>query len=194
MPCFLFYIFRPKENSSPTSAGVRTHTGIHGLAHRRRVTNDSAHGQPGEGFASREGGTRDTGEAAALGRREREREREGEAIVVKSSNTRNMFFGSRIPAAPICVVAAAAAGLAALAGVTDACDYTVDAKASLRFNIETDRLYLEGGGCITPSDIYATKLANVSDTDGNTLTALEAASIPIKPITKDGENSVNETG
>lgn len=101
-----------------------------------------------------------------------------------------MFFGSKRPA-PIGVLAA---GLAALAVVADACDYTVDAKASLRFNIETDRLYLEGGGCITPSDIYAAKLAPVSDTDGNTLTELEAAAIPIRPITKEGLNSVNETG
>ncbi|CAM9266103.1 unnamed protein product, partial [Hapterophycus canaliculatus] len=102
-----------------------------------------------------------------------------------------MFFGSRRRRAPIGVLAA---GLAALAVVTDACDYTVDPIASIRFNIETDRLYLEGGGCITPSDIYAAKLAPVSDTDGNTLTDLEADSIPIRPITKEGENSVNETG
>lgn len=94
-------------------------------------------------------------------------------------------------AAPLGIVAV---GLAALAGVGHACDFSVDQKASLRFNIETDRLYLEGGGCITPSEIYKAKLAPVSDTDGNTLTAEEAESIPIRPITKDGEPAVNETG
>eukprot|EP00903_Cladosiphon_okamuranus_P014539 g13486.t1 len=98
-------------------------------------------------------------------------------------------FGRR--AAPLGIVAA---GLAALASVGHACDYTVEKKASLRFNIETDRLYLEGGGCITPSDIYQAKLSPVSDTDGNTLTAEEAERIPIKPITKGGEPAVNETG
>lgn len=92
---------------------------------------------------------------------------------------------------------AAAVGLVAAAGVAalgEACDYTVDAKASLRFNIETDRLYLEGGGCITPSDIYLAKLTNVTEFDGNTLTAEEAEAIPITPITKDGEFSDEETG
>lgn len=84
--------------------------------------------------------------------------------------------------------------LAALVLVVDACDYTVYDKASLRFNMNTDRLYLEGGGCITPSDIYQAKLTPVSDTDGNTLTEDEAAALPIKPITVDGEASVNETG
>lgn len=87
-----------------------------------------------------------------------------------------------------------AACLAALAGVGHACDYTVDKKASIRFNIGTDRLYLEGGGCITPSEIYAAKLANVTETDGNTLTAEEALAIPLKPITKAGEESDTETG
>lgn len=102
-----------------------------------------------------------------------------------------LLFGRT--AVPLGVVAAGL-GLAALFGVSDACDYTVEAKASLRFNSDTDRLYIEGSGCITPSDIYQTKLSPVSDTDGNTLTQAEAEAIPIKPITKDGDPSVNETG
>lgn len=93
-------------------------------------------------------------------------------------------------------LAIAAAGLAALSPLStvSACDFTVDAKASLRFNIETDRLYIEGGGCMTPSEIYKAKLAPVSDLDGNTLTAEEALEIPVKPITQAGGPSVNETG
>lgn len=101
------------------------------------------------------------------------------------------LFG-RTTAAPMAV--AAGLGLASLVAVSDACDYTVDRKASLRFNSNTDRLYIEGGGCITPSDIYQAKLSPVSDSDGNTLTQAEAEEIPIKPITQDGEPSVNETG
>lgn len=51
---------------------------------------------------------------------------------------------------------------------------------SLRFNAETDRLYLEGSGCITPSDIFASKNATPD--------------LPIKALTEDGDESDVETG
>lgn len=54
-------------------------------------------------------------------------------------------------------------------------------KASVRFNVASDRLYLEGSGCITPSDIYAEKQST------NSL-------IPIKAVTKTGATATNETG
>lgn len=76
------------------------------------------------------------------------------------------------------VVIAALAGLARHA--TKAC-LAGEAQATVRFNVASDRLYLEGAGCITPSMIYAEKLA--SDT-----------SIPIKAVTAAGASSVNETG
>lgn len=91
--------------------------------------------------------------------------------------------------------AVVAAGL--LATVAEACDYTTEAKASLRFNIGTDRLYLEGSGCITPSDIYNAKLspvASANDPNNPDLREEEAEELPIKPVTKDGEAAVNETG
>lgn len=56
-----------------------------------------------------------------------------------------------------------------------------DPQASVRFNSESDRLYLEGTGCITPSEIYQMKLSV------NPL-------IPIKAVTEAGLSSVNETG
>lgn len=63
---------------------------------------------------------------------------------------------------------------------TNACP-TDEPRATPRFNVDSDRLYLEGEGCITPSQIYEAKLANDS-------------SIPIKAVEEDGQNSVNETG
>lgn len=56
-----------------------------------------------------------------------------------------------------------------------------EAKATVRFNVASDRLYLEGTGCVTPSDIYAEKQST------NSL-------IPIKAVTKEGATSTNETG
>lgn len=102
-----------------------------------------------------------------------------------------MVFAGRTAAT---AAAAAAVGLLAVA---EACDYTVQAKASLRFNIGTDRLYLEGSGCITPSDIYKAKLspaASANDANNPDLREEEAEALPIKPVTKDGEASANETG
>lgn len=104
-----------------------------------------------------------------------------------------MFFGSR--SMPLGAAAVVAAGL--LATAAEACDYSKEAKASLRFNINTDRLYLEGSGCITPSDIYKAKLspaASASDPNNPDLREEEAEALPIKPVTKDGEAAVNETG
>ena len=58
--------------------------------------------------------------------------------------------------------------------------------ASVRFNVASDRLYLEGEGCITPSQIYAQKLSSTNDS--------ENFFIPIKALTKAGDESVDETG
>lgn len=54
-------------------------------------------------------------------------------------------------------------------------------RATIRFNVASDRLYLEGSGCITPSDIYAQKVAGDSN-------------LSIKAVTEDGETAANETG
>lgn len=54
-------------------------------------------------------------------------------------------------------------------------------RATVRFNVNSDRLYLEGAGCITPSQIYEVKLANDSN-------------IPLRPMTKGGKATENETG
>lgn len=54
-------------------------------------------------------------------------------------------------------------------------------KATIRFNVASDRLYLEGTGCITPSDIYAQKVAG--DTN-----------LSIKAVTEGGETATTETG
>lgn len=80
---------------------------------------------------------------------------------------------------PRCAVALMALSVALSSLEARACD-AGDPVATVRYNIESDRLYLEGSGCITPRDIFAAK--NLS------------ASIPIKAITEDGEESDEETG
>lgn len=58
--------------------------------------------------------------------------------------------------------------------------------ASVRFNVDSNRLYLEGEGCITPTQIYEMKLSSSNDTDNYY--------IPIKAVTMDGQDSENITG
>lgn len=58
--------------------------------------------------------------------------------------------------------------------------------ADVRFNVASNRLYLEGEGCITPTQIYEMKLSSSNDTDNYY--------IPIKAVTKDGEDAENITG
>lgn len=55
--------------------------------------------------------------------------------------------------------------------------------ASVRFNVESDRMYLEGSGCITPSEIFALKN-----------TSSDSSDLPIKAQTAAGEESDEETG
>lgn len=56
-----------------------------------------------------------------------------------------------------------------------------DPLPTIRYNEGSDRLYLEGSGCITPRDIYAAKNGTTNP-------------LPIKAITEDGEESEEETG
>lgn len=73
---------------------------------------------------------------------------------------------------------ALALGVVALVG-TAACP-SGEPLADIRFNAESDRLYLEGTGCITPSDIYGSRAIN--------------ADLPLKAVHENGTESEAETG
>lgn len=62
---------------------------------------------------------------------------------------------------------------------TEACE-AGDTLATIRYSAQSDRLYLEGSGCVTPRDIFAAKNAS--------------GDIPIEAVTADGEISAVETG
>lgn len=75
--------------------------------------------------------------------------------------------------------AAIFAALALSVDVSRACPADSEL-AEIRFNVGSDRLYLEGSGCITLPDIFAAKNSTPE--------------IPLKAQTKSGEESDVETG